>query len=164
MNTSALCFTSSNTFMNASGSRDGVVRIGLGYGLDDPGMECRHVQNVQIGSGNHQPPIQCVPGIKRPGHEADHSPPCSAEVKNEWRYTSTPPIVLYMPNCTSFMMSVRYLRYYFEPKNEVRDDKRILNLKRSKWSICFVVYLIMSQCVPRMDMKITRSICCYVIE
>jgi hypothetical protein len=29
-------------------------------------------------------------GIKRPGREADHSPPSSAEVKNAWSYTSTP--------------------------------------------------------------------------
>jgi hypothetical protein len=44
-----------------------------------------------------QPPIQWVPGalslgVKRPGREADHSPPPSAEVKNTWSYTSTPPI------------------------------------------------------------------------
>jgi hypothetical protein len=32
------------------------------------------------------------PGVKRPGREADHSPPSSAEVKNSWSYTSTPPI------------------------------------------------------------------------
>jgi hypothetical protein len=36
--------------------------------------------------GPTQPPIQCVPGalslgVKRPGREADHSPPSSAEVK-----------------------------------------------------------------------------------
>jgi hypothetical protein len=36
-----------------------------------------------------QPPIQWVPeahssGVKRPGHEADHSPPTSAEVKKMW--------------------------------------------------------------------------------
>jgi len=36
--------------------------------------------------GPTQPPIQWVlgalyPGIKRPGHEVDHSPPSSAEVK-----------------------------------------------------------------------------------
>jgi hypothetical protein len=30
-------------------------------------------------------------GVKRPGREADHSPPSSAEVKNAWNYTSTPP-------------------------------------------------------------------------
>jgi hypothetical protein len=38
--------------------------------------------------GPSQPPIQWVlgpisPGIKRPGREADHSPPSSAEVKND---------------------------------------------------------------------------------
>jgi hypothetical protein len=42
-----------------------------------------------------QPPIQWVRealslGVKRPGREADHSPPPSAEVKNAWSYTSTP--------------------------------------------------------------------------
>jgi hypothetical protein len=40
------------------------------------------------------PPIQLVPGtlsrtLKRPGHESDHIPPSSAEVKNAWHYTST---------------------------------------------------------------------------
>jgi hypothetical protein len=34
-------------------------------------------------------------GVKRPGREADHSPPSSAEVKNEWSYTSTPPVRLH---------------------------------------------------------------------
>jgi hypothetical protein len=29
----------------------------------------------------------------RPGSEADHSPPSSAEVKNTWIYTSTLPYV-----------------------------------------------------------------------
>ena len=28
--------------------------------------------------------------VKRPMPEADYSPPFSAEIKNEWRYTSTP--------------------------------------------------------------------------
>jgi hypothetical protein len=30
------------------------------------------------------------PGVKRQEHEADHSPPTSAEVKKMWIYTSTP--------------------------------------------------------------------------
>jgi hypothetical protein len=39
--------------------------------------------------------IQWVPGalslgVKRPGREADHSPPLSAGVKTAWSYTSTP--------------------------------------------------------------------------
>jgi hypothetical protein len=33
------------------------------------------------------------PGVKRPGREADHSPPTSAEVKKMWIYASTPPYV-----------------------------------------------------------------------
>jgi hypothetical protein len=28
--------------------------------------------------------------IKRPGHEANHSPPPSAEISNAWDYTSSP--------------------------------------------------------------------------
>jgi hypothetical protein len=31
--------------------------------------------------GSTQPPIQWVPGVKRPGREAERSPPTSAEVK-----------------------------------------------------------------------------------
>jgi hypothetical protein len=47
-----------------------------------------------------QPPIQCVPvalslGLKRPGREAGHSPPSSAEVENAWSYISTPPVRLH---------------------------------------------------------------------
>jgi hypothetical protein len=47
-----------------------------------------------------QPPIQCEPEtlsteVKRPGREADHSPPSSTEVKNVWSNTSTPAIRLH---------------------------------------------------------------------
>jgi hypothetical protein len=45
--------------------------------------------------GFAQPPIPWVPvalspRVKRPGREADHSPPASAEAKKMWIYTSTP--------------------------------------------------------------------------
>jgi hypothetical protein len=48
--------------------------------------------------GPIQPPIQRVPGtlfpeVKRRGREADHSPPSSVEVTNEWSYTSINPYV-----------------------------------------------------------------------
>jgi len=53
----------------------------------------RSMQNIthwisRTALGPTQPPIQWVPGalylvVKRPGHEADHSSPSSAEVK-EW--------------------------------------------------------------------------------
>jgi hypothetical protein len=50
--------------------------------------------------GPTQPPIQWVPaafslGVKRPGREADHSPPSNTEVINAWSYISTPPIRLH---------------------------------------------------------------------
>jgi len=31
-------------------------------------------------------------GVKRPGREADHSHPSTAEVKNAWSHTSTQPV------------------------------------------------------------------------
>jgi hypothetical protein len=77
-------------------SRDSSVGIALGYGLDDRGSRVRFPvgagnfslhHRVQNGSGTHPASIQWVPGtlslgVKRPGREADHSPPSSAQVKN----------------------------------------------------------------------------------
>jgi len=34
-------------------------------------------------------------GVNRPEHEADHSPPFGAEVKNEWSYTFIYPVRLH---------------------------------------------------------------------
>jgi hypothetical protein len=90
-------------------SRDSSVGIALGYGLDDRGSRVRFPARLGIfhfTSASRtaleptQPPIQWVSGalslgVKRPGREADHSPPSSAEVKNAWSYTSTPPIRLH---------------------------------------------------------------------
>jgi hypothetical protein len=38
---------------------------------------------------------ETFPWVKRLGHEADHSPQTTAEVKNGWSYTSTSPIHLH---------------------------------------------------------------------
>jgi hypothetical protein len=45
------------------------------------------LHNVETASGDTKPPIQWVPGasslgVRRQGHDADHSPPSSAELKN----------------------------------------------------------------------------------
>jgi hypothetical protein len=69
------------------------------YGLDDGVIGVRSPAGakdfssslcVQTGSGAHtQPPVQWVPGVlspgvkSRPGGDADHSPPSSADVENE---------------------------------------------------------------------------------
>jgi hypothetical protein len=70
--------------------------VALGYGLEDRGFESLHGLGIflftttsRTSLGPTQPPIQCVPGalflgIKRPGREAAHSPPSSAEAKNAW--------------------------------------------------------------------------------
>jgi hypothetical protein len=85
-------------------SCDSSVGIVLGYGLDDRGSRIRFPagagnfslhHHVQTDSGA-QPASYPMgtrgsfPGVKRPGREADHSPPSSAEVK-EW--------LLWMMNC-----------------------------------------------------------------
>jgi hypothetical protein len=83
-------------------SRDSVVGIATGYGLDDQGVGVRVPVGSRIFStssrpalGPSHPPVQWVRGalspvVKQPGREADHSPPTSAEVKKMWIYTSTP--------------------------------------------------------------------------
>jgi hypothetical protein len=76
------------------GSRASSVGIATGYGLDGQGVGVRvPPHNILTGSGAHPAPIRRMPGIKRPGREADNLPPASAEVKNMWIYTPTPPHV-----------------------------------------------------------------------
>jgi hypothetical protein len=76
-------------------SRDSSVGIALGYGLDDRGSRDRFPagagnfslhHRVQNGSGAHPASYPmgtrgCFLRVKRPGCEADHSPPFLAEVK-----------------------------------------------------------------------------------
>jgi hypothetical protein len=87
-------------------SRDSVVGIATGYVLDC-GVGVRVPLGWRLLSKSSrralqstQPPIQWVPGslsavVKRPGREADHSPPASSEVKKMWIYISNLPIRLY---------------------------------------------------------------------
>jgi hypothetical protein len=96
-------------YISYTKSRGSSVGIALGYGLDDRDSRIRFPAGLGIFLfttafrtvlGPTQPPIQGVPGalslgVKLPVRETDHSPPASAEVKNEWKYTSTPPIRLH---------------------------------------------------------------------
>jgi hypothetical protein len=47
---------------------------------------------IQAGSGTHPASYPMGTRGSFPGHEADHSPAFSAEVKNPWNYNSTSPI------------------------------------------------------------------------
>jgi hypothetical protein len=66
----------------ADGSARKVTRLWAGRcGLDFGIFSLRH-RCVQAGLGSTQPPVQCVqgdlsPGVKQPGRETDHCPPCS---------------------------------------------------------------------------------------
>jgi hypothetical protein len=75
-------------------SQDGSFGIATDYGLDDrvigvqipAGAGIFLFDAVSRALGPAQPPIKWVPGalslgVKRPGREADHSSPSSAEVK-----------------------------------------------------------------------------------
>jgi hypothetical protein len=82
-------------------SLDSVVGIVTGCGLDGQGIGVRVPVGARILSFPLRSdrfwdppsplPVQWIPGIKRPGREADSSHPISAEVTNAWIYTSTPP-------------------------------------------------------------------------
>jgi hypothetical protein len=92
------------SFLTTS-SRDCVVGIATGYGLDDRGVGVRVSMGSKIFSSPRRqdrlwgPPSLLSnryrrlfsPGIKQPGREAAHLPTASAEFKKMWIYTSTPP-------------------------------------------------------------------------
>jgi hypothetical protein len=78
------------------------VGIATGYGLDHRGVGVRVPVEARILSSLRRPDRfwglssryrgrVLSPGVKRPGGEADHSSPTSAEVNKTWIYTSTPP-------------------------------------------------------------------------
>jgi hypothetical protein len=82
------------------------------YGMDDRGVGVRVPLRSRIffsprrPYGTWGPPSFLsngyrgffLPEVKRPGREADHSPPNSAEVKKIWVYTATPPYA-FMAHC-----------------------------------------------------------------
>jgi hypothetical protein len=83
-------------------SRNSSVSIVTGLWAGRSGFDSRHGLGIfslryraKAILGLTQPPIEWIPGIKRPGRQTDHSLPSRADVKNAWRYTSTPPIRLH---------------------------------------------------------------------
>jgi hypothetical protein len=85
--------------------------------------------------GPTQSPIQRVAGslslvIKRPGREADHSPPSRAEVKNAWSYTSTPQYA-FMAWCLVKQVHFRMLENIWEVNSRSAGNKVVF---------CFVLF------------------------
>ena len=87
-------------------SSDSVLGIATTYALDSSGFESQQGQEIFFLFQNRpdrvwDPPSLAFnryrvsfPELQRWGCKVDHLPPPSAEVKNEWSYTSIPPICL----------------------------------------------------------------------
>jgi len=77
------------------------------------GSNCSLLQNAHTAiCQEYRGSFQGVKGTRR---EADHSPPSSAEVKNEWNYISLPPTHFYTvdtENCT--VLCTVKARYFLE--------------------------------------------------
>ena len=56
---------------------DGVVGIETRYRLESPRIQSQW----ETGPGAHPASYKTFPGVKRPGRDINHPPPCSAEVK-----------------------------------------------------------------------------------
>ena len=72
-------------------------------------MKCKRVRTKQEYRIRYtQPTVQWVPGffpgVKRQERKVYHSPSSSAELKNEWSYTSIPPIYLYGVDMAEFAL------------------------------------------------------------
>jgi hypothetical protein len=81
-------------------SRDGIIVIATGYGLEDRRIGVRVPVESRIFSSPRRSDRFCgppnllsnglsgtlSPGVKRPGCEADHSPPASTKVKRKCGY------------------------------------------------------------------------------
>jgi hypothetical protein len=94
------------TYIFCKQSRDSSVSIvtmlragGSGVVIPAEARQFSVSQNVRPTLGPSQPHCQWVQGflptVKRSGRDADHLLSSTAEVKNEWKYTSTPPICLH---------------------------------------------------------------------
>jgi len=70
-------------------------------------------------------------GVKWPGHEVEHLPLSSAEVKSEWRYTSAPPIYTDRANFT------RTLWYLVQ---HIRLHVWLCSITELRWKRCIYVY------------------------
>jgi hypothetical protein len=86
-------------------TRDSAVGIATGYGLENQGVGVQVLVGERIFTPPRRPdrlwsPPSLLskgyrgarsPEVKRPGREADHSPPINTEAKKMWIYTSTRP-------------------------------------------------------------------------
>jgi hypothetical protein len=105
-------------------SQDSSVTIAAELQAERTGFDSRQGQRSIPFATSSRPAVEPIqrriqwvpgalsPGIKQQGHEADHSPPSSAEVKNEWSYTPTPPYVFMVGTSVPFTFTNESVRHF----------------------------------------------------
>ena len=107
------------------------------------GRDFSFLQNVQTNSGGPRRPLfneyrGSSPVLKRQRHEVYRSPLSSAEIKKEWRYTSTPPMYLRVAYRDTFS---------FHPLSAVTDK-----------SLCPIILLDTNQVCVEEDWHMARKL------
>jgi len=69
-----------------------------------------------------------TPRKKLPQPDADHSPPSTADVKNEWNYISTPPSCLHIGHRDNFTLCMYHKKYQLAQKNPLEKFSEEISL------------------------------------
>jgi hypothetical protein len=83
---------------SALGTAIRLPAVRSGIRIPEGGRRYFSIPNTRTGSGGTPSLLSngyrggFSPGVKRLGHEVEHSLPSSTEIKNKWSYTSKPPI------------------------------------------------------------------------
>jgi hypothetical protein len=91
-----------------------------------------------------QPPLEQVLGwffllcIKQPGHEVDHSPQPSGEVKNEWSYISTPCMCLWCTEAQFFTACVYVISFAMTEILSVKNEGQSQIFAELWWPDCVI--------------------------
>jgi hypothetical protein len=126
--------------------RTGVVSNGkttqCSYKIFEFGFEAKQGQEIFQTSKMFRPPVQPTPphiqqvrevlspAAKLPGHEVNHPPPSSAVVKNDWSYTSTPPIHLHGMHRDDFIFTINWLKIDTQKQDE---SLPVVVIRHSLW-------------------------------
>jgi hypothetical protein len=94
------------------------------------GAKYSALKNVQSSSGVHHASKYRIWGtlllaVKWAGHEPDHSPPSNVEVKNEWRYTTTPLLMA----CIELTLLVQNKRFDGLVRDILKGEREICEIR-----------------------------------
>jgi hypothetical protein len=114
-------------------------RAGRPRGLSSSSARVKNFLTVQTDSGVHPTSYTMATGalspeVKRPGLEADHSPPASVEVKKIWIYTPLPytpswrsaKLIKHRDNFTFYVIRCWERLSYLKPSSPVMWRRRVL--------------------------------------